>query len=61
MNKSWIFNSYFYQIEPSRLRITLVVRRACKLDDEIGFCHHRVNLRIASEIRHAWFNIDALN
>jgi len=61
MNKSWIFNSYFYQIEPSRLRITLVVRRACKLDDEIGFCHHREILRIASEIRHAWFNIDALN
>ena len=61
MNKSWIFNSYFYQIEPSRLRITLVVRRVCKLDDEIGFCHHREILRIASEIRHAWFNIDALN
>jgi hypothetical protein len=61
MNKSWIFNSYFYQIEPSRLRITFFVRRACKLDDEIGFCHHREILRIASEIRHAWFNIDALN
>ena len=38
MNAIWIFNSYFYQIEPSRLRLTLV----------------------ASEIRHAWFNIVAL-
>ena len=43
------------------LRLTLVVRRACELDDEIGFCHHREFLRFASEIRHAWFNIDALN
>ena len=60
MNAIWIFNSYFYQIEPSRLRLTLV-RRACELDDEIGFCHHREILRIASEIRRAWFNIDALN
>ena len=61
MNAIWIFNSYFYQIEPSRLRLTLVVRRACELDEEIGFCHHREFLCIASEIRHAWFNIDALN
>ena len=60
MNAICIFNSYFYQIEPSRLRLTLVVRRACELDEEIGFCHHREFLCIASEIRHAWFNIVAL-
>jgi hypothetical protein len=40
MNAIWIFKSYFYQIEPSRLRLTLVVRQACELDDEIGFYHH---------------------
>jgi hypothetical protein len=60
MNAIWIFKSYFYQIEPSRVRLTLVVRRACELDEEIGFCHHREFLCIASEIRHAWFNIVAL-
>ena len=63
MNTIWIFNSYFLQIEPSRRCLTLIVRRACELEDEdeIGFCHHREFLRFASEFRHAWFNIDALN
>ena len=61
MNAIWIFKSYFYQIEPSRLRLTLVVRRARESDDEIGFCHHREFLCFATEIHHTWFNIDALN
>jgi hypothetical protein len=61
MNTIWIFNSYFYQIEPSGRCLTLIVRRACELEDEIGFCHHREFLRFVGEIRHAWFNIDALN
>jgi len=61
MNAICILNSCFYWIEPSRLRLTLVVRRACELDDEIGFCHHREFLCFATEIHHTWFNIDALN
>jgi hypothetical protein len=61
MNAICILNSRLYWIEPSGRCLTLVVRRACESDDEIGFCHHREFLCFATEIHHTWFNIDALN